>query len=35
MFTSRIKKWIGAYAAALGGFNALIFTAGIGENPLI
>ena len=32
MFTYRIKKWIGAYAAALGGFDALIFTAGIGEN---
>ena len=32
MFTYRIKKWIGAYAAALKGFDALIFTAGIGEN---
>ena len=32
MFTYRIKKWIGAYAAALKGFDVLIFTAGIGEN---
>ncbi|MGB3151305.1 MAG: acetate kinase [Maribacter sp.] len=28
----RIKKYIGAYAAALNGVDALIFTAGIGEN---
>jgi acetate kinase len=28
----RIKKYIGAYAAALNGFDALVFTAGIGEN---
>ncbi len=32
----RIKKYIGAYAAAMGGADALVFTAGIGENsPLI
>ncbi|WP_031425778.1 acetate/propionate family kinase [Flavimarina sp. Hel_I_48] len=30
--TYRIKKYIGAYAAALNGLDALIFTAGIGEN---
>lgn len=28
----RIKKYIGAYAAGLNGLDALIFTAGIGEN---
>lgn len=28
----RIKKYIGAYAAALNGLDAIIFTAGIGEN---
>ncbi|WP_010520883.1 acetate/propionate family kinase [Aquimarina agarivorans] len=32
MSTYRIKKHIGAYASALNGLNALIFTAGIGEN---
>ena len=28
----RIKKYIGSYAAVLGGLDAIIFTAGIGEN---
>lgn len=28
----RIKKYIGAYAAALGGFDLLVFTGGVGEN---
>jgi acetate kinase len=32
MYAYRIKKYIGAYLAALGGLDALIFTAGIGEN---
>lgn len=32
MFGYRIKKYIGAYLAVLGGLDALIFTAGIGEN---
>lgn len=32
MFTYRIKKYIGYYAAALGGADILIFTGGIGEN---
>ena len=32
MYVYRIKKYIGAYFAALGRFDALIFTAGIGEN---
>lgn len=28
----QIKKYIGAYAAAMGGLDAIVFTAGIGEN---
>lgn len=32
IFTYRLKKYIGAYAAALGGLDALVFTGGIGEN---
>jgi acetate kinase len=32
VFTYRIKKYIGAYAFALGGIDAVVFTAGIGEN---
>ncbi len=28
----RIKKYIGAYTAAMGGLDAVVFTAGIGEN---
>ena len=32
MFVYRIKKYIGAYAAAMGGVDAVVFTAGIGEN---
>jgi acetate kinase len=32
MNSYRIKKYIGAYAAALNGLNAVVFTAGIGEN---
>ena len=36
VFCYRIRKYVGAYAAALGGFDALAFTAGIGENtPLV
>ncbi|MDH4222559.1 MAG: acetate kinase [candidate division Zixibacteria bacterium] len=36
IYCYRIKKYIGAYAVAMGGMNALVFTAGIGENsPLI
>jgi acetate kinase len=27
-----VRKYIGAYAAALGGVDAVVFTAGIGEN---
>jgi len=32
LYTYRIKKYIGAYFAALGRLDALVFTAGIGEN---
>ena len=32
MFNYRVKKYIGSYAAAMGGVDVLIFTGGIGEN---
>lgn len=32
MYCYRLQKYIGAYAAALGGIDALVFTAGIGQN---
>ncbi len=32
MFTYQVKKYIGAYTAALGRVDGIIFTAGIGEN---
>ncbi|WP_457636532.1 acetate/propionate family kinase [Oceanithermus sp.] len=32
VYTYRIKKFIGAYAAAMGGLDAIAFTAGVGEN---
>jgi acetate kinase len=36
VYCYRIRKYIGAYAAAMGGLDVLIFTAGIGENsPLV
>ena len=36
IYCYRIRKYIGAYAAALGGIDVLVFTAGIGENaPLV
>ncbi|MFO7446408.1 MAG: acetate kinase [Ignavibacteriaceae bacterium] len=31
-FCYRIKKYLGAYAAAMGGIDAFVFTGGIGEN---
>jgi acetate kinase len=31
-FCYRVRKYVGAYAAVLGGLDALVFTAGIGEN---
>ncbi|MUT65436.1 acetate/propionate family kinase [Paenibacillus sp. NEAU-GSW1] len=35
MYTYRMRKYIGAYAAAMNGFDVLIFTAGVGENSSI
>ena len=32
VFCYQIKKWIGAFAAALGGLDTLVFAGGIGEN---
>lgn len=32
IFCYRVKKYIGAYAAAMDGVDAVVFTAGIGEN---
>jgi acetate kinase len=32
MFAYRVRKYIGAYMAALGGLDVLVFTAGAGEN---
>lgn len=34
MFSYRVKKYIGSYAAAMGGLDILVFTAGIGENSI-
>ncbi|PST82756.1 acetate kinase [Pedobacter yulinensis] len=35
MYAYRIKKFIGAYAAALNGLDAIVFTAGVGENDAL
>lgn len=35
MFCYQIRKWIGAFAAALGGLDTLVFAGGIGENAPI
>jgi len=36
LFCYQVRKWIGAYAAVLGGVDTLVFTGGIGENaPVI
>lgn len=32
MFSYQTKKYVGAYAAAMGGLDCIVFTAGIGEN---
>ncbi|MDY4246300.1 MAG: acetate kinase [Porphyromonas sp.] len=32
MYRYRIKKYIGAYAAAMGGVDVIVFTGGVGEN---
>ncbi len=34
MYAYRIKKYIGAYAAAMGGVDIIVFTAGVGENQI-
>jgi acetate kinase len=34
LFNYRVKKYIGAYSAAMGGVDAIVFTAGIGENSI-
>ena len=35
MYDQRIKKYVGAYLAELGGADAIIFTGGVGENQAI
>jgi acetate kinase len=35
MYNYRIKKYVGAYAAILGGLDILVFTGGVGENQAI
>lgn len=36
LFCYQAKKWLGAYAAALGGIDTVVFSGGIGENaPLV
>ena len=35
LFCYQVKKWIGAFAAALGGLETLVFAGGIGENAPI
>ena len=35
MSTYRLKKYIGAYAAAMGSLDAIAFTGGIGENSVV
>ena len=32
VYAYRVKKYIGAFAAAMGGLDVLVFTAGVGEN---
>ena len=35
MFCYRVRKYIGAYYAALGSVDAIVFTGGIGENATV
>jgi len=35
LFCYQAKKWIGAFAAALGGINTIVFTGGIGEHAAV
>ncbi|WP_158736581.1 acetate/propionate family kinase [Alteribacillus sp. YIM 98480] len=34
IYTTRIHKYIGAYAASMNGLDAIVFTAGVGENSV-
>jgi len=35
MYTYRLKKYIGSYAAATNGLDVIVFTAGVGENSVV
>ena len=35
LFCYQLKKWIGGFAAALGGLDTLVFAGGIGENAAV
>ena len=35
LFCYQVKKWVGAFAAALGGLDTLVFAGGIGENAAV
>jgi len=35
VFCHRIRKYLGAYAAVMGGVDVIIFTGGIGENKAL
>lgn len=35
MYTYRLRKYIGAYAAGMNGMDVLVFTAGVGENSIV
>ena len=35
VFVPRLRKYIGSYAAVMGGIDALVFTGGIGENATV
>jgi acetate kinase len=34
LFTYKVRKYIGSYVAAMGGVDAIVFTAGLGENSI-
>lgn len=34
VYSHRVRKYVGAYAAAMGGLDAVVFTAGVGENSV-
>lgn len=35
MFAYRVKKYIGSYASVMNGLDAIVFTAGVGENSIL